>query len=297
VRSFKIPGKVFLLGEYAVLRGGPAIVATTTPYFSATTAGIESGVAPSFHPESPAGRLQSTIQSSAITFEDPYSGQGGFGASTAQFALSFALSQGKIDSWEKPYQIYRELTAGEAMPPSGADLIAQWCGGVVFWCPRQHELRKMSSLFPWRNLLVFSATHQAGRKVVTHEHLDKIKQSGILAENSPFLRNLESLTKQGGDAIESNQSRHFATVLNAYGDQLAQQGLELKQTSHDRDAFRAIRGVLAAKGAGAMQADSILVYVEGEAAKEAVLKVAAQRNLRTVASALAPEAGIQEIRQ
>ena len=275
-----------------MLRGGPAIVAATAPYFSASLAGSLPGTATRFNSESPAGKLAQAFKPLPFIFEDPYKGQGGFGGSTAEFALTYAFSRGIEDSWEKPYGVYRELTSNEPIPPSGADLIAQWSGGVIYWCPKRNDFRKLNKSFPWRNLLVFSASHQPGRKVPTHGHLATLQNSELLIEGSAFLKKLEMIVIQALDAIEHNQSRHFATALNEYGDELARNGLEIEASTRDRAAFRGIHGVLAVKGSGALQADSILVYVEGEGSKQTVLDTAKRLGLRVVASSLAPEHGM-----
>src|SRR3954465_7430670 len=100
-KTRSVPGKVFVLGEYAVLADHPALIATVGPRFR-TDFGKDSGAtpgAPDFHPRSPAGRLLSQARAARVSlpsfgFVDPYRGAGGFGASTAQFALLYrALAQ------------------------------------------------------------------------------------------------------------------------------------------------------------------------------------------------------------
>ncbi len=91
---FSIPGKTFLAGEYLALYEGPTLVFLSQPYFELSvnkghgeTAGI--------HKESPAGlfirKHQEYFANFDLKFIDPYSGRGGFGASTAQFLGCYAL--------------------------------------------------------------------------------------------------------------------------------------------------------------------------------------------------------------
>ncbi len=53
--KFFIPGKTFLVGEYAVLLGGAALGLATKPYFELTEADDEKR-GNDFHSDSPAGR-------------------------------------------------------------------------------------------------------------------------------------------------------------------------------------------------------------------------------------------------
>src|SRR4051812_12557045 len=91
------PGKVFVLGEYAVLDGRPAVVASVGPRFSMD---VREGTAPFHpHPQSPVARLMDWADRAGaydssemkLDFQDPFHGAGGFGASTAQFALAYRV--------------------------------------------------------------------------------------------------------------------------------------------------------------------------------------------------------------
>jgi mevalonate kinase len=164
-----VPGKVFLLGEYAVLSGHPALVAAIPPRFRAGAVPVE------YLPSSPAGRLLLAAgQERGLSTEDPHRGRGGFGASTAEFALVYrelASTMGWALSGEAVWRKYRELHAALPLLPSGADLFTQWSGGVVRFDPaRVSESESLRPSSPVR-LVVWSATGQPGRKVATHAHL------------------------------------------------------------------------------------------------------------------------------
>src|SRR5207237_74228 len=95
---------------------------------------------------SPGGRLLEWARAEGVApieieFEDPHEGAGGFGASSAQFALLYrALAEraGLEPSAPAAWRRYRQLTAvgaGEGLAPSGADLVAQWLGGICDFDP------------------------------------------------------------------------------------------------------------------------------------------------------------------
>src|SRR5262245_22216155 len=115
------PGKAFILGEYAVLGGLPAVIAAVPPRFQ-LRAGESTGHG--FHAESPAGRLLEYTSAKGVAippleFGDPLKGAGGFGASTAQFALVYlALAEkaGWAKDWRSAWILYRELTRTETVP-------------------------------------------------------------------------------------------------------------------------------------------------------------------------------------
>jgi hypothetical protein len=126
LKTYSSPGKVFLLGEYAVLQGLPALVAAVGPRFSMgvtprTPASEEDGRGfdgDEFHPQSPVARLIDWAQDlraphCRLSFGDSHRGQGGFGGSTAQFALAYRAFA-ELGSWDtdlpKVWKLYRELS-------------------------------------------------------------------------------------------------------------------------------------------------------------------------------------------
>jgi mevalonate kinase len=286
--KFSCPGKIFLLGEYAVLRGMPALVATLPPRFTLT---VGEG-APEFHPESPVARLMTWLRDRGVAlpafeFEDPLQGRGGLGASTAQFATLYrwaAETQGWDHSWRAVWSLYRELTTPkEGVPPSGADLIAQWEGGLVCFDPSTSTVEKMD--FEGRELLVFSATGQTGRKVATHHHL-----SGLGGEGFSSLR---PALDAGLAATRAGDLRALGRAMNTYGDALAALGLEVSETARDRREFANLPGVLGVKGAGALQSDAVLVLVEPDADRAPVLALARELKLELAANGIGREKGIE----
>jgi mevalonate kinase len=295
--EFSIPGKIFLLGEYAVLSGGSALIAAIGPRFRLKAG----GAAPAFHPQSPAGKLLGAtreFKSRGFAFSDPHEGEGGFGASTAQFALVYgALAE--ETGWDLTPQavrrVYRELliegSAEQALPPSGADLIAQLSGGVVKFDAARETIVTHTQSADWRQLLVFSAAAQPGRKVPTHEHLERLGSLG-----ATLIASLGALVDQAEQALLKRDSAAFGRALVEYADVLSSQGLELDQARADRLALCALPGVLGAKGTGALLADTLIAWLDpaantGTETRGRVIKAAQARGLKLIADGLKPEPG------
>lgn len=289
--KFTLPSKTFLLGEYLVLTGGPALLLNTAPYFQCdvrqTDVFTESKLFSSIHPSSPAGRfLQQHInffKNFAINFYDPHQGKGGFGASSAQFA-AVALFK---DSLEKPttqtnYQlttatIFTLLQAYQAcawddkgLPPSGADVAAQCIGSTVimaneakqsssdnsqlcFVDRQQQQLTNMA--WPFKDLAFFLL--RTGHKVATHEHLQTLTH--IPSEK------LNAVMQSALQAINEKNAMHFVKAINAYAVCLQQVNFVAATSQTILKKLWQQPQVLAAKGCGALGADVILVLtaVEG----------------------------------
>jgi mevalonate kinase len=292
VRSFSssIPGKIFLLGEYAALADRPALVATLGPRFRSGSGTIEA------HPRSPAGRLlewarSRGVETGALAFEDPLQGAGGFGASTAQFALAYrriAAAAGLDLSAVAARRVYRELMRDDAQIPSGADLIAQWTGGVVHYDPARDQVTQCWDDWNWNQLLVFSAVGLPGRKVATHEHLGKLTSGDIAPA---LVTELERVV--AGAMAAKGDARVMGRAMTEYADALHGAGLEVQASYEDRCALAALPGVLGAKGAGALLSDAVLVWMEPSSPhRAAVIAEAVSRGLRLAADGLDHEEGI-----
>lgn len=302
--AYSAPGKVFLLGEYAVLEGLPAIVASVEPRFRLQLRARSDDPAPwPAHPQSPVSRLMDwagragASPETELDFQDPFEGRGGFGGSTAQFALAYralAEREGWDLGWKAVWRLYRELMRSwkEAVPPSGADLVAQWLGGVILFSGMTDPALTAEDLgcsgFDWSSLLVFAATGQPGRKVATHEHLALL--AGLGAE--PY-RELEQPLSEGIEAVGRRDCTGFGRALCRYARVLGGLGLECEATRRDRMAFEKIPGVLGVKGAGAMQSDGILVLVDPmSGARAEALALAKSRQLELLCDGVAHQRGV-----
>ena len=119
--SLKIPSKTFLLGEYAVLTGGPALVLAHPPFFSLK----KTNKPKLFHPKSPASLLMKKHGlRQDFDFLDPHRGGGGFGGSTAE-VISSLKNRHDINIAELLAD-YKNLFTESGAEPSGADLCTQW---------------------------------------------------------------------------------------------------------------------------------------------------------------------------
>ncbi len=299
--SFSIPGKIFILGEYAVLAGLPALVAAVGPRFKAQTRPAH-GAEIEWPSGSPVSRYLKWAQAKGdpevlFDFLDPFEGAGGFGASTAQFALAYQLgcreNLAGIASWYDVWRLYRELMSSEAVLPSGADLVAQWEGGVVFFDPSRLTCENFGKSFDWSHLLVFSATHQPGRKVPTHEHLRQLSSEGFPQSRQKLVAELERLLRQGVQSVRENDSVGLGQVMTAYALELQQAGWEVKATTEDRLALSDHPCVLGVKGTGALQSDALIVLTQKGLDRGSLLDLAKKRGLRLVCEGLSFETGVR----
>lgn len=245
------PSKTFLLGEYLALQAGPCFVITTQPQFRLCVQPGEFALK-NIHPDSPAGRfIQDKLSQHAVHFEffDPYNGLGGFGASTAQFLAAYAFWRAESD-WDMSHLLETYLHyaySGQGLAPSGADLIAQWQGGVTFFDKKTMQAEPLA--WPFKNLQ-FALLHTQ-QKLATHTHLqaiDTINTDDLLA---PVL--------EAKQAWQSAEAAHLINAVNDYQARLQSKGLtathSLKHIAH----CQSIPGVLAVKGCGAMGSDVILL--------------------------------------
>lgn len=293
---YSIPGKVFLLGEYAVLVGLPAWLMATGPRFRLKVDRTVKSASFPFSPHSPAGRLFAEASRRAPAcanyyweWHDPYENAGGFGASSAQYALVYrALAEvaGWTVSQKHAMELYYSLHQDQALPPSGADVATQWEGGVV-----RFDKATGAQQFPFnldhRQMLLFSATGIAGRKIKTHEHLAHIGPN-FFQQYKNILQALEKILTRFEDPAQRTMGK-FAEALDAYAGVIAEAGLESAEAGQDRIALRAQPGVLAVKGVGAGLSDGLWVILdspENTLQREHIIRLAESRELKTLPFAM-----------
>jgi mevalonate kinase len=264
--KIQIPGKTFLLGEYAVLQGGSAIIACTQPYFELIVIENKKGKY-SFHPESPAGKFindhSEIFDSLSLTWTSPYS-EGGFGGSTAEFLAFFRLYHlltHQTFTQENLYQAYLKYAYNnQGIPPSGADLIAQTQeAGLVYF--QSATLSPQSFSWPFRDahLLLFKTPD----KLPTHQHLQTLK-------NLPDCSALSALVLQGYQALQQQDTLSFIDAITNYAEILDVLNLTASPTQEILKQIKQHPGCLAAKGCGALGADVIAVLVEVGQEKELI---------------------------
>jgi len=252
--SFYLPGKTFLLGEYAILEGGEALLLGHGPGFSAE---LKAGAARHvFHPNSPAGLwIAGQAAVPALEFTDHFQGVGGFGGSGAEFLAAFAAVHGVPETVKERINFaWAAWDASRDFPGSGADILTQ-AFGVNFSEPFCLGIdipgRRLESFTP--NFGATLSLFHTGKKLATHSHLENLPKIPSEA--------LTHLVWDGQEALRSSSLKNFAAALNTYAAILS----DLKLVApHTAEALSTLPpGILAAKGCGAMGADVIAVLHEG----------------------------------
>lgn len=248
-----IPAKTFLLGEYAALQGGPAIVLTTTPCFEVGLSSEQS--TPVIHPDSPAGLFwEKAGIDSQLTWHDPYQGIGGLGASSAQFlgaywAVTDSQSQQNQSALLEAYWAC-SWQPEQGVRPSGYDVLAQASSGCVYL--HGHAEKPMSYNWPFTDI-AFILLH-TGDKLPTHHHLQAIQLTEAMTS-------LTSIVLSGKEAFEQADSTQLIDAVKAYHQALTALDLVAERTQEQLARLMDDQDVLACKGCGAMGADVLLVLV------------------------------------
>jgi len=259
----RVPGKVFLVGEYLSNYGGGAIVSAVGSEFILNGHQNQSEYADSkmpFHPKSPAGQILESISIKDWNFQwiDPYCGAGGLGGSTAEFVAAYSLNASVKDVTTVSRE-YRTLFENlpEHQMPSGYDLVTQLRGGLVYYRSKKDKLIDLD--FEWLrdHIKFYRATDSLGRKVDTHTHLGSWTGFHV-AE----IDRLNSISESALSSCINQDLDWFAFQLEEYRQALAKLGLESEDSKIDSNIFRSAEGVLAVKGCGAMLSDVILVVAD-----------------------------------
>jgi len=255
--TISIPGKTFLIGEYAVLQGGSALILCTQPCFVLKTTPAEKLQHP-FHPQSPAGKWitlhTDDFKHQTLEWTSPYP-QGGFGASTAEFLACYKLQQQLTQAeastdWRELLKTYQELAYDKhGIPPSGADLVAQNYEKIVYFQPDNDPVT-MDWPFADLSLCIFKTPI----KVPTHDHLKNLQKL-------PNTAQLAQITLQAHGALKQNHPEHFIQAINQYADELENQHLTIDSTKHLLQNMKQHPACLAAKGCGALGADVITTII------------------------------------
>ncbi len=265
--TFEIPSKTFVIGEYLAINGTASMVMATEPGFIVKViADKDFG----FHPESPAGALkqQLKIKSNGFSVFDPHEGRGGFGRSTAEYLSVYLMhrfqEQGSLEFTEDVLENLEEFVlqyqscAGGSYKPSGADLVAQVCGGLCWYDGMNFNAEQLLWPFPGYDLFVF----HTGKKLATHEHLKDLKKIDF--------RSLIPILLAARTSLDQKNLRVFAESLNYYYDILGEINLSDRTVQKSVHSLRETPEVLAAKGCGAMGVDTVIVL--GEVSQQEKIK-------------------------
>lgn len=280
-RRYSAPGKVFVLGEYLALFGGPSLLLAVPPRFELILSHrVDFPSSP--HPESPLGRLVGVIQKRKIrenptrgsTFFDPWEGRGGFGASTAEFLLFYqwSVQRGDLPASEDPFavwKLYRELCSSSAssslgLTPSGADLVIQSCGGFgqfEFKGFTHPVFKDLNGALGDLDFAVLSATAKPGRKVATHSHLGSLEKSDFVSEDSKQIEELRKISQAACASAAQRDALSLGQKMQEYAEVLSAAGLEIPDSKSERLRLSKIPGVAGVKGAGALLSDALVVLL------------------------------------
>jgi mevalonate kinase len=253
--------KTFLVGEYSVLFGGGAVLLVTPPFFSLKVENGESHLI-GVEDNSPAHNFYKAHDFNGLSIEfcDPHNKSGGFGASSAQFSLLYrlhlqlTLAQKKF---QKEFHLasflteYRQLaTQSEGIAPSGADCVAQYFNHHIYFDSKNNTVEKLYWNFPNLDFAIFSTKY----KIHTHLHLRKL--AAFDAED------LQKCTIGVKRSFMNNESLDLVKNVQAYFDLLVKEHLMLDNSIELVEKLMKIDGVRAAKGCGALGADTIIVIFE-----------------------------------
>lgn len=247
------PGKTFLLGEYYVTQAGEAYVIALEPSFHLEHEFSFQPALLNIHPDSPAGKFVKDhldfFYQFKLTFVDPYYGMGGFGASTAQFLLVYQLYSAEKNLNLKSLLDYYLQYAwnGQGIIPSGADLLAQAVNHFCYINKEIFEIKKLDWPFPNLELHIVHTNH----KTPTHSHLANL-------ENLNTSR-LKNIFQEAKNAFELSDAEKFCWAINDYQSELTAMGLVSNNTLKLLEKFNVQSEILAAKGCGAMGADTLLL--------------------------------------
>lgn len=256
--EFSAPSKTFLLGEYLALIGGPTLVLNTQPRFKLVVTSYSSEKSLSlFHTNSPAQRYikkhAGFFDQYQLEFHDPHQQLGGLGASSAQFFLVYACKnylEGKEINIHSLLAEYHDVCSQGKYQPSGADVVAQFTGNLVYFDQNTATLEK----FTWPFSTLSPVLIRTDNKISTHDYLDKIQQLDV--------EGLEIIVQNGHRALLHHDGESFSAAINQYGIKLAEKNLICSPNLKLLDKLKQHHAVVAAKGCGALGADIILALVK-----------------------------------
>ena len=278
VIEISCPAKTFILGEYAVLDGGSAIVLNTSPRFACHIQKSSKVGKLSLAENSPAGQWvkknPQDFQSVQLNWINSYKKKGGLGFSSAQFnilyAYSFILRQGCIDQI-KPQEIWRNYRRleFEGFFPSGADVITQWVGGVSIFEQDPLSVETLTSSLPDLHCLVL----RTGEYFETYKYLKHLELGDV--------SDLKKISAQGIQALKQKDETAFISAINDYRKALKAKNYVHPKSQEILNKVSNIKTIQAFKACGAMGAETLIVFYNKRHEEEVKKELAF---LETVAS-------------
>ncbi len=271
--TYHIPGKTFLLGEYAALVGGSALGLATRPGFEVS---YETDTNKSlqqfcslFTPGSPAAAAYNAHPELQIRFKDLVK-FGGFGKSTAEYLSVILPTLNHMSDFTAIRNEYKKIAREAGSAVSGVDLAIQIFGKVLHFDATTQSFAS----YPWKYTNLEFLLVATGVKVKTHEHLHQLDLSKL--KNFPAVSDRliqQCLNGDKNDLIEAVNEWHLFLKSNK---------LVHEHSANLHAALISNKEILAAKPCGALGADVILILCDAEKASH-VKNIVSNMGLVTVA--------------
>lgn len=208
-----VPGKLMLLGEYAVLEGAPALVAAVnrrasgrrvkvSRYESSVVKAVRGAVEEALGPQ-PFGMDLDTR-----CFRDSANTKLGIGSSAATAVAAAALFSGLGDERTLGFALegHRVAAGGKG---SGVDVAASFFGGVLATHVQPAPARPLPTRIPGLRLHVFAT----GEAASTTRLVSACRKSGRWGHWCQVLR---ALAEEGVSAYSSSETDRFLSVVARY---------------------------------------------------------------------------------
>ena len=257
VIEISCPAKTFIVGEYAVLDGGPAIILNTSPRFVCRIQKNSTECRIDLAENSPADQWvkkhPQDFSSVQLEWIDNYKAKGGLGFSSAQFnilyAYSFILREGHIDQItpQEVWRSYRKLNF-KGFIPSGADIITQWVGGVTIFEQSPLSVESLTSSFPDLDCMIF----RTGDYFETHEYLKNFELSDM--------SDLKKIAETAVKAMKQKEESAFISAIEDYRKALKRKSYITAKSEEILNRLEKIKAIKALKACGAMGAETIIVF-------------------------------------
>ena len=257
VIEISCPAKTFIIGEYAVLDGGPAIILNTSPRFICRIQKTSSTGKINLAENSPAGQWikknPQDFHSVQLEWIKNHKNKGGLGFSSAQFnilyAYSFILREGHINQItpQEIWRSYRKLKF-EGFVPSGADIITQWVGGVTVFEQNPLSIETLTSSLPDLDCMVL----RTGDYFETHKYLKNFQLNDV--------SDLKKIAQLSVTAMKKKDGTAFISSINDYRKALKKKNYITAKSEYILNRLEKIKAIKALKACGAMGAEILIVF-------------------------------------
>lgn len=258
-KTYRVPSKTFIVGEYNVIYGGNGVLLATKPDFLVNIVGNQ------FH--KPIDYLDFSENREDIKISG---GEAGFGSSSAGFLSLYKFVNGSIDL-SKMLLFYKSIATSK-IKPSGADIVTQLLGKITLFAGSK------SSTLNWDfsnyEILIFKTK----TKIQTYKHLN----SDFNLTSQDLLLLQEEVGKVI-DGINYCNIENLSNGINNYQKILLKKNLVSEQTQNIMDEVSKINEVIAFKGCGALCNDAIIT-LNLKMNSDIIVKKLRELGLRYIAS-------------